>query len=88
MKSELQKMEMKMELMLQQMKTMLMVEVKDEVMEMKSAINAEMMVLKAEVAKSRPTIALPECLICLQDMTPPHQDHPVQDGTQTVRAML
>jgi len=70
-KSELQKMEMKMELMLQRMKAKLMVEVKDEVMEMKSAVNAEMMVLKAEVAKSCPTIALPECPICLQDMAPP-----------------
>ena len=68
-KSELQKMEMK--LMLQQMKTDLMVEVKDEVMELKSAVNAEMMVLKAEVVKSRPTLSLPECLICLQDMAPP-----------------
>jgi len=62
---------MEMELLLQRMKTELMVEVKAEVMELKSAVNAEMMVLKAEVAKSRLTLTLPECLICLQDMTPP-----------------
>ena len=44
----------KMELMLQQMKTEQMVEVKDEIMEMKSAVNAEMMVLKAEVVNALP----------------------------------
>merc|ERR1711934_1185060 len=60
-----------MELLLQRMKTELLVEVKAEVVELKSAVNAEMMVLKAEVAKSRPTLTLPECLICLQDMAPP-----------------
>ena len=70
-KSELQKMELKMELMMQRMKTEMMVEVKDEVREMKSAVNAEMMVLKAEVAKSCPALSLPECPICLQDMAPP-----------------
>ena len=64
--SKLQKMEMEL-----RMKTELLVEVKAEVMELKSAVNAEMMVLKAEAAKSRPTLTLPECLICLQDMAPP-----------------
>ena len=42
--------------------------VKEDIMELKSAVNAEMMVLKAEVAKSGPTVSLPECPICMQDM--------------------
>ena len=45
--------------------------VKEDIMELKSAVNAEMMVLKAEVAKSGPTVSLPECPICMQDMAPP-----------------
>ena len=38
---------------------------------MKSAVNAELMILKAEVAKFRPVLSLPECPICMQDMVPP-----------------
>ena len=45
--------------------------VKEDIMELKSAVNTEMMVLKAEVAKSGPTVSLPECPICMQDMAPP-----------------
>ena len=75
--SKLQKMEMEL-----RMKTELLVEVKAEVMELKSAVNAEMMVLKAEVAKSRPTLTL------LAGHGPSNQDHLVQNGTQAVRALL
>ena len=57
--------------MLQCMKSELMAGVKEDIMELKSAVNTEMMVLKAEVAKSGPTVSLPECPICMQDMAPP-----------------
>ena len=80
--SKLQKMEMEL-----RMKTELLVEVKAEVMELKSAVNAEMMVLKAEVAKSRLTLTLPECLM-LAGHDPSNQDHPVPNGTQAVRVLL